>query len=64
MQGVPVLLFLFVTRCCVCTLGRTRVIAQASCSIVEPRATRPNEGLLMINVNFTPMCAPRFVDRV
>jgi len=49
--------------CCVCTLGRTRVIAQASCSIVEPRATRPNEGLLMINVNFTPMCAPRFVDR-
>lgn len=49
--------------CCVCTLGRTRVLAQASCSIVEPRATRPNEGLLMINVNFTPMCAPRFVDR-
>ena len=49
--------------CCVCTLGRTRVLAQASCSIVEPRATRPNEGLLLIHVDFTPMCAPRFVDR-
>lgn len=49
--------------CCVCNLGRTRVLAQASCSIVEPRPTRPNEGLLIINVNFTPMCAPRFVDR-
>ncbi|XP_062538305.1 uncharacterized protein LOC134206595 [Armigeres subalbatus] len=42
------------------SLGETRVLAQVSCEVVPPRATRPNEGTLFINVELGPMAAPHF----
>lgn len=42
------------------SLGETRVLAQVSCEVVAPRATRPNEGTLFINVELGPMAAPHF----
>lgn len=42
------------------SLGETRVLAQVSCEVVAPRATRPNEGTLFINVEMGPMAAPHF----
>ena len=48
---------------CVVSLGQTRVSAQVSCSVMEPRATRPNEGNLMIFVEFPPMCSQRFINK-
>jgi exosome complex component RRP45 len=44
---------------CVASLGQTRVSAQVSCSVMEPRATRPNEGMVFIYVEFPPMCSQR-----
>lgn len=52
--------------CCVCTSGNgaesggTVVSAQVSCSVAEPAATRPNEGVLKVNVQFLSTAAPRF----
>ncbi|XP_046395451.1 exosome complex component RRP45 [Ischnura elegans] len=46
--------------CCVVCLGDTKVLAQASCEIQQPKTTRPNEGILFINVEFSPMGAPHF----
>lgn len=37
--------------CALVLLGETKVLAQVSCEIVQPRATRPAEGILYINVN-------------
>lgn len=37
--------------CVVVSLGETKVLAQVSCEITQPRATRPAEGLMYINVN-------------
>ena len=48
---------------CLVSLGQTRVSAQVSCSIIEPTATRPNEGSLFIFVEFPPMCSQRFINR-
>ena len=31
---------------------------------MEPRATRPNEGMLFIYVEFLPMCSQRFMNKV
>ncbi|XP_065076962.1 uncharacterized protein Rrp45 [Ochlerotatus camptorhynchus] len=42
------------------SLGETRVLAQVSCEVVAPRATRPNEGTLFINVELGSMAAPHF----
>jgi len=42
------------------TLGKTRVLAQVSCKVEEPMFTRPNEGILQVNVELTPLAAPRF----
>lgn len=33
------------------SLGETKVLAQVSCEITQPRATRPAEGVLYVNVN-------------
>lgn len=33
------------------SLGETKVLAQVSCEMTQPRATRPTEGVLYINVN-------------
>ena len=35
-----------------------RVLAQVTCEVTEPRATRINEGLLQINVDISTMCSP------
>jgi exosome complex component RRP45 len=41
-------------------LGKTRVLAQVTCEVAEPKSTRPNEGLLFINVEVGAMAAPNF----
>lgn len=45
---------------CMVSLGETKVLAQVSCNIVIPKATRPNEGLLFINTELSPMASPQF----
>jgi exosome complex component RRP45 len=37
-----------------------RILAQVSCEVQQPKPTRPNEGLLFINVELSPMGAPHF----
>ncbi|KAF4524684.1 hypothetical protein B566_EDAN009528, partial [Ephemera danica] len=46
--------------CCQVSMGDTRILAQVSCEIQQPKATRPNEGMLHINVGLSPMGAPHF----
>ncbi|XP_052902655.1 uncharacterized protein LOC128310134 [Anopheles moucheti] len=41
-------------------LGETRALARVTCEVVEPKATRPNEGMLFVNVELGPMAAPHF----
>uniref|UniRef100_A0A1A9W695 Exosome complex component RRP45 n=1 Tax=Glossina brevipalpis TaxID=37001 RepID=A0A1A9W695_9MUSC len=41
-------------------LGETKVLAQVSSELGQPKATRPNEGLLHINVELGPMAASHF----
>lgn len=45
---------------CTVTLGQTRVLAQVTCEVVEPRPSRPNEGKISIAVHLSPMAAPHF----
>lgn len=42
----------------ICSLGETKAFAQVSCEISTPKATRPNEGTLFINLEMGPMAAP------
>lgn len=42
------------------SLGETRVLAQVTCEVAQPKSTRPNEGLLFIKVELGPMAAPHF----
>lgn len=46
--------------CCYVTLGKTKVVAQVSCEIQQPKSSRPSEGLLNINLELNPMGAPHF----
>jgi len=46
--------------CCQVTLGRTIVLAQVSAHVTEPRVARPNEGILLVNVELSPIAAPKF----
>ncbi|KAK7793911.1 hypothetical protein R5R35_011845 [Gryllus longicercus] len=46
--------------CCLVALGGTKVIAQVSCEVQQPKSTRPNEGLLLLFVELSPMAAPHF----
>ena len=48
---------------CLVSLGQTRISAQVSCTLMEPRPTRPNEGMLFIYVEFLPMAAQRFMNK-
>ncbi|XP_004535179.1 exosome complex component RRP45 [Ceratitis capitata] len=41
-------------------LGETKVLAQVSCELGVPKATRPNEGIIHINVELGQMAAPHF----
>eukprot|EP00088_Acartia_fossae_P063516 TRINITY_DN7750_c0_g1_i1.p1 TRINITY_DN7750_c0_g1~~TRINITY_DN7750_c0_g1_i1.p1 ORF type:complete len:399 (+),score=69.71 TRINITY_DN7750_c0_g1_i1:41-1237(+) len=45
---------------CQVTLGKTRVLSQVSCQVVEPMFSRPNEGVLQVNVDLTSLAAPKF----
>lgn len=42
------------------SIGETKVFAQVSCEISTPKASRPNEGTLFINMEMGPMAAPHF----
>jgi exosome complex component RRP45 len=39
--------------CCLATIGNTKVITQISSTIVEPRLTRPSEGIVNIRVDLS-----------
>ncbi|KAK9299185.1 hypothetical protein QLX08_007697 [Tetragonisca angustula] len=45
---------------CMVLLGQTRVVAQVTCDIQQPKTSRPNEGMLHINVELNPMAAQHF----
>lgn len=42
---------------CIVSLGKTRVVAQVSCDIQQPKASRPNEGTIFINVELNSIAA-------
>ncbi|GFR65177.1 exosome complex component RRP45-like [Elysia marginata] len=46
--------------CCHVELGKTRVLAQVSCEVGEPKQTRPHDGVLYVNVELSPMACPSF----
>lgn len=46
--------------CCQVEVGDTRVMAQVSCQVVEPKQARPADGTLFINVELSPMACPSF----
>ncbi|CAL1689675.1 unnamed protein product [Lasius platythorax] len=46
--------------CCMVSLGHTKAIAQVSCDIQQPKASRPNEGTIYINVELAPLAAQHF----
>ncbi|KAK4887566.1 hypothetical protein RN001_003837 [Aquatica leii] len=46
--------------CCYVSLGKTRVLAQVSCEIQQPKSSRPSEGILSVNVELNPLGAPHF----
>ncbi|XP_033742513.1 exosome complex component RRP45-like [Pecten maximus] len=48
---------------CYVELGQTRVFAQVSCELCEPKPTRPSDGVLFINVELSPMACPSFEGR-
>ncbi|RWS07030.1 exosome complex exonuclease RRP45-like protein [Dinothrombium tinctorium] len=45
---------------CVVRLGNTKVISSVVWEIVEPRPTKPCEGLLQISVDLSPMSSPYY----
>lgn len=52
--------FLKTRGACIVSLGDTKVSAQVSSEIVKPKENRPNEGLLKINLELSPMAAQHF----
>ncbi|KAF6040908.1 EXOSC9 [Bugula neritina] len=46
--------------CCHVHIGETLILAQVTCSMIEPKQTRPNEGALMINIEFNHVACPGF----
>ncbi|XP_063979822.1 exosome complex component RRP45 [Diachasmimorpha longicaudata] len=45
---------------CLAALGQTQVLANVSCDVQPPKVSRPNEGMVHINVELTPLAAPYF----
>lgn len=43
---------------CIVSLGETKVMTQVTCDIQQPKTTRPNEGLLFLNVEIGQMAIP------
>ncbi|CAG5123584.1 unnamed protein product, partial [Candidula unifasciata] len=46
--------------CCHVEIGTTRVLAQVSCEVGQPKQTRPHDGVLFVNVELSPMACPSF----
>ncbi|KAL1505431.1 hypothetical protein ABEB36_005001 [Hypothenemus hampei] len=46
--------------CCNVSLGKTKVLAQVTCDLQEPKSNRPSEGTLNINLELNPMADPSF----
>ncbi|XP_032680492.1 exosome complex component RRP45 isoform X2 [Odontomachus brunneus] len=46
--------------CCMVSLGNTKAIAQVSCDIQQPKTSRPNEGMIHINVELSQLAAQNF----
>jgi len=46
--------------CCHVEIGKTKVLAQVSCEIGQPKQTRPHDGVLFVNVELSPMASPAF----
>ncbi|EFN89739.1 exosome complex component RRP45 [Harpegnathos saltator] len=46
--------------CCMVSLGHTKAIAQVSCDIQQPKISRPNEGMIHINVELSQLAAQNF----
>ncbi|KAK0091255.1 hypothetical protein PV326_003510 [Microctonus aethiopoides] len=46
--------------CCMASLGQTKVVANVSCDVQQPKLSRPNEGMIHINVEFNPLVARQF----
>ena len=45
---------------CMVLLGQTRAVAQVTCDIQQPKTSRPNEGMLHINVELNALVAQNF----
>lgn len=43
-------------KCLVCS----RVLAQVTCEVQQPKSSRPSEGVLYINIELNPIAAPHF----
>ncbi|XP_072171407.1 exosome complex component RRP45-like [Diadema setosum] len=46
--------------CCMVHMGDTRILAQVSSEVVEPKGSRPSEGQLFVNLELSPMASPTF----
>lgn len=46
--------------CCQVELGKTRVFAQVLATVTQPKANRPTDGVLFVNVELSPMASPSF----
>ncbi|EFO21387.1 hypothetical protein LOAG_07104 [Loa loa] len=47
---------------CLVMLGETKVLAQVSCSLVEPSTVRGNMGTVEVHVDMSPMASPDYED--
>lgn len=45
---------------CLVSIGDTKVLAGVKLSIEEPFEDKPNEGILIVNSEFTPLASPEF----
>eukprot|EP00300_Choanocystis_sp_HF-7_P042555 c9296_g1_i1.p1 GENE.c9296_g1_i1~~c9296_g1_i1.p1 ORF type:complete len:276 (+),score=49.56 c9296_g1_i1:48-875(+) len=45
---------------CSVSIGETRVIAGVKAVVVFPGEVRPNEGRVLVNVELSPVCSPKF----
>ncbi|RNA07885.1 Exosome complex component RRP45, partial [Brachionus plicatilis] len=52
--------FLKTRGSCLLSIGNTQVSAQVSAEIVKPKDSRPNEGIIKINLDLSPMGAQHF----
>lgn len=41
-------------------LAPLRVVAHVSCELVAPKENRPNEGIMIFNMELSPMASPAF----